>query len=116
MLVGVWGGWWCCRVLHTLGADPLLVAVVVSAMRCPHGAFGWGGLVEVDDRAVFARCSPRSRNAPVRFYETSPPVSRVVGGHPLLIVLVVSAMRAHTSLEQKSGTRHTNGCVAGACV
>lgn len=43
----------------------------MSAMRSPLGGFGWGVLAEVDDRPVFARCFPRSRNALVKFCESA---------------------------------------------
>ena len=70
VLVAAKGRWLCRRVLHTLGVHPLLVDSALSAMRSPHGGFGWGVLVKVDDRPVFARCFPRSRNGVVRFCES----------------------------------------------
>ena len=40
----------------------------MSAMRSPHGGFGWGVLVKVDERIVFALRFSWSRDAVVRFY------------------------------------------------
>ena len=40
----------------------------MSAMRSPHGGFGWGVLVKVDERVAFALRFSWSRDAVVRFY------------------------------------------------
>ena len=63
-----------------------------------------GGLVEVDDRTVFARCFPKSWINVVRIYETatSPPGS-LVGSYPLLVSSVLSAMRKSASVRGRRG-------------
>ena len=63
-----------------------------------------GGLVEVDDRTVFARCFPKSWINVVRIYETatSPPGS-LVGSYPLLVSSVLSAKRKSASVRGRRG-------------
>ena len=90
----------------------------MSAMRSPHGGFGWGVLVKVDERVAFALRFSWSRDAVVRFYGSAGRSKPVRGCRSIMGAGVgVRNAGTHKPVAQKEGTRRTNhGGLCGGCL
>ena len=104
------------RFVQFVGANQLLVRPWLSAMRSPHGGFGWGVLVKVDERVAFALRFSWSRDAVVRFYGSAGRSKPVRGSGPMMGAggVVRYAGTRKPAAQKAKAPAAQRVCVAGA--